>query len=379
MMKGLAVVALLLGGCNLYFGGDDDPPCAYGDDQPAGGAPLELRNPFTGACEAQGGYGCDDRCGPCALSSPPIQDWGYCQSSCEGLGEQECFKTAGCFAAYLEKPMQTTNTFWGCWQSAPSGPVQGSCTNLDAYECSRHDDCIAVYEAAPNATQFDYCAHEPSVEFCVDDSDCGGTGFCDTTVCYPSPTCTPCDTCGACPDSNTCYGVCVPYEPHACEVIDCAPGYTCAEVCTANGCSATCVPNQQDPGVCYGLVSCTSPAPACPSGTTPGTKNGCYTGYCIPTAACGPSDPGQCNGAVACDALPPSCPSGTVPGISNGCWTGYCIPQSACSMAACPLLTSESACLTRADCVPIYDGAQCTCGPNGCTCQTLTYDRCETM
>jgi hypothetical protein len=385
MMKGLAVVAMLLGGCQLYFG-DDDPPCYYGADKatPTEGAAYEVRDPSTGECRSfGGGYDCSDRCGPCAYRSlAPLPDWGMCYGSCDGLGEEACFVTPGCYAAYLVDAKQT-ETFWGCWDTAPSGPVQGSCENLDAYECSRHDDCIAVYETTGNATQFDRCAPEPSVDYCVSDGDCGGNAFCDTTVCYPSPTCTPCSTCGPCPDSNTCYGVCVPNQPHACEAIDCGPGYTCAEVCTTtNGkvtCSPACVPNQQDPGECSGPVQCLSPAPACPSGTTPGIKAGCYTGYCIPVTACSPKHPGQCNGLVLCDALPPACPTGTVPGVANACWSGYCIPETACPMAPCEQLTSETACLARADCVPIYDGYQCTCGPNGCTCQVLTFDHCETM
>lgn len=387
MMKGLAVLAVLLCGCDLYFGGDDEPPCAYGAD---GREPYyETRDPNTGICQPTGGYDCPDSCGPCAYDTTAgaLADWGMCYGKCSGLDEQACFTTSGCYAAYLQSP-DDGHEFWGCWDTAPSGPVQGQCASLDAHGCSRHDDCVAVYTADTKntQTQFSFCAPEPpaTTTYCVGDADCGGNAFCDTSVCYPSPTCTPCDTCGACPDSNTCYGVCVPKEPLACEVIDCAPGYTCAEVCTtdANGqgtCMPTCVPNPNDPGQCYGTLQCLMPAPACPTGTTPGIKNGCYTGYCIPTSACGPNDPGDCTGSVACAMPPPSCPSGTVPGRTSGCWTGYCIPQSACPMAACEALTSEAACIARGDCLPIYDGDQCTCDLNGCECQVLTYDRCESL
>jgi len=51
-----------------------------------------------------------------------------------------------------------------------------------------------------------------------------------------------------------------------------------------------------------------------------------------PFATCTPAgvDPGSCTGQVTCRALPPSCPSGTTPGIANNCFTGACIATSAC-------------------------------------------------
>lgn len=428
MMKGLAVLVLLCGGCDLYFGGGG------GDDVCNGGGATEVpaygvRDPSTGQCEYIGGGGCDGTCGPCMGTGAGYAqpDWGQCYSACEGLSEQQCFTTPGCYASYLEASGTDGRTFWGCWQTAPSGPVQGMCTNLDAQQCSRHDDCIAVYagsqaiDSGTTNTKFDYCAAEPAT-YCVDDSACGANAFCDHSVCYPPPDCPTCPTCGACPDSNTCYGVCVPKYPKACDAIDCGPGYhcdeqcypsdppppngpyceavcvadsactnvdcgpgyTCAEQCTTdmNGqmiCQPSCVPSGTDPGSCYGTVTCLAPTPACPSGTTPGIKNGCYTGYCIPTTQCGPGNPGECYGTVACNAAPPACPMGTVPGILNGCYSGYCIPQNQCPLAPCESLTSESSCTARMDCIPVYAGTDCTCTPNGCTCQNLTYERCEAL
>ena len=41
------------------------------------------------------------------------------------------------------------------------------------------------------------------------------------------------------------------------------------------------------------------------------------------------ADPGNCDPA-ACDAIPPSCPSQTTPGVANGCFTGVCIPNDLC-------------------------------------------------
>lgn len=271
MMKGLAVIAVLLCGCDLYFGlgGGGDDVCVNGGGAIYPEPAYELRDPSTGVCQYIGGGGggwCDDTCGPCPAyetdaidaGAPALADWGACYGACSGLGEQSCFTTPGCFAAYLDDPnTDGGREFWGCWESAPSGPVQGSCTNLDAQQCSRHDDCIAVYSGVIDAmdtaypgTKFQQCAPEP-LTFCTSDAACGGDSFCDLTTCYPSPTCTECPTCGACPDSNTCYGVCVPKDcnsqntcPVACEMLATEAACTARTDCTPvyDGDDCTCYP-----------------------------------------------------------------------------------------------------------------------------------------
>lgn len=42
------------------------------------------------------------------------------------------------------------------------------------------------------------------------------------------------------------------------------------------------------------------------------------------------TDPGECTFAT-CDAVGPNCPSGTTAGILNGCYTGACIPNALCT------------------------------------------------
>jgi len=376
MRIGLAVVAVLLCGCDLYFGGGDDVVCS-------GGGPKEVpqyqgRNPQTGVCESVGGGWCDDSCGPCPAVDVAQPDWGACYSKCSDLDEQSCFVTSGCFAAYLDDPAADgKRQFWGCWETAPSGPVQGQCSNQDAQNCSRHDDCIAIYSGTTDAqntnyagTSFLQCAPEPST-YCIDDSECGANARCDHATCYPSPTCPECPTCGACPDSNTCYGVCVPTDPMACDVIDCGPGYHCEEQCypgPMSYCEPVCVQDQTCANVdCGPGYTCSEVCTTDSNGMT----------SCSPV--CVPQNPGDCYGPVSCDALPPACPMGTVPGVLDGCWSGYCIPQSQCPLAACGTLTTESACVARMDCMPIYEGTDCTCYPNGCECQVLTYERCEPL
>lgn len=402
-MRVLAPLLVLLTGCTLYFGEDDPPPpCYYPGSEGGGGAiaPLNLRDPETGECSLFGGGGwCDDRCGPCAAELTPLPDWGYCETACDALDEQTCLGTSGCYAAYAEAdvtiepwPLPPAKTvFQGCRAVAPSGPVQGGgCWNLDAQECSRHDDCSLYYTPVYGPTntneesfQFAFCAPEPSI-----DPTCGGVD------CGPGYRCE--EQCYACDDVNgpcepQCFPTCVPDGSSSCAAVDCQPGYECVEVCTPGGltgggctmpgeCSAQCVPvgGGGDPGQCTGDVLCDAIPPACPSGTVPGIKNGCWSGYCIPQHACGPNDPGTCDDHVICAAAAPACPMGTVPGVANGCYTGYCIPQHQCPAPTCETLTDEMACLSQPDCTPVYTGGDCTCTPAGCTCEELTFARCET-
>ncbi len=44
------------------------------------------------------------------------------------------------------------------------------------------------------------------------------------------------------------------------------------------------------------------------------------------------TEAGECVGA-SCRQAPPSCPSGTTPGVANGCYTGACIPFQFCPIA----------------------------------------------
>lgn len=68
---------------------------------------------------------------------------------------------------------------------------------------------------------------------------------------------------------------------------------------------------------------------------TPGQCNGLTPEQCLGAQfqACiteSRVDPGTCEGA-ACRQAEPSCPSGTTPGVANGCYTGACIPNTFCN------------------------------------------------
>ncbi|MDB4960408.1 MAG: hypothetical protein JWP01_407 [Myxococcales bacterium] len=406
-MRRYAAILLLLAGCDLYFGGsgDDAPPCKdIYPDYPDAGAAFEGRDPETGICSTFGGggwNGCGDSCGPCAATEggtvdvalAPLPDWGACYSSCNELDEQTCLASSGCFATYLEdgslQDAPSILAYNGCFATPPSGPVQGGgCYGLGAQECSRHDDCSLLYDANNSNFQgydFTRCAPEPTAEGC-NLVDCGPGSHCEDQ-CYA------CDgQDGPCP--AVCTPVCVP-DSNACAATDCAPGYDCVEVCDAmdptnpmsggglvpGHCYGQCVPSGGgggNPGSCTGEIACDALPPACPANTTAGRENGCWTGYCIPNTACGPNDPGSCTGTAICATPPPACPAGTVAGLGNGCWTGFCIPADSCPQASCEALTTENACANRADCTSVYSGGDCTCTPNGCTCNDLTFARCET-
>ena len=294
-MSWALLVLVVLGGCDLYFGGGDDdpPPCEYGygaGNDVAVYPNQQLRDPYTGQCQSYGGdYPCDDLCGPCpATGIAAVPNWGACYSQCEGLPENSCLQTAGCFAAYLDDPTADgQRDFYGCWQTAPTGPVHGTCTGNDAQQCSEHDDCSAVYAGGYGKDtmvplQFESCVPESTNPSCAA-VDCQMGYHCEEH-CYGDPTTNTMDACQAyCVQDTTCANV------------DCGPGYTCAEVCND-------------------------------------TTNG--MGTCYPT----------------------------------------CVPSQSCET-----LTTELACQARSDCTPVYDGTDCTCTLYGCTCQHLTYERCETL
>lgn len=90
-------------------------------------------------------------------------------------------------------------------------------------------------------------------------------------------------------------------------------------------------------------------------------------------------DPGSCVGAITCAEAEPACPGGTIAGRRNGCWTHYCIPYAQCdTLPACTAL-DEPGCIDRTDCSPIYEGQNCTCSGQSCSCQSWVFESCKAM
>ncbi len=274
MRLALLAIPLLLSGCFLYSGTDPEP-CEeeYYDRAPPS---EEYRDPTSGTCSFLGGGGgggggggtCGDYGGGSGSAEPTREapgafiDWAVCYGACEGLDEQTCLGTSACRAAYIDEG--GFNSFYECWGTAPSGPIQGgACEGLDAFACSLHDDCSAVHgilEAPGDGDRF----------------------------------------------------------------------------INALGAFQNCI---AEPGI------------------------GIY--------------PGNCIDMVACDEAPPECPQGTVAGRLNGCWTGYCIPLDQCgALPECSTL-AEEACVARDDCDGLYQGVNCTCAGESCTCESWDFEGCE--
>lgn len=108
---------------------------------------------------------------------------------------------------------------------------------------------------------------------------------------------------------------------------------------------------------------------------SPGAELGNFV-YCMDEIGEQP-DPGSCEGETLCPTLPPDCPENTVPGIGDGCWTGYCIPVSECEALPACSAQAEDACVGRADCEPVYEGIDCTCVGEDCTCADWVFATCS--
>jgi len=81
---------------------------------------------------------------------------------------------------------------------------------------------------------------------------------------------------------------------------------------------------------------------------------------CVPdTNACEAID---CGAGWACTEV-----------CSGGACGAQCVPSGTCEA-----ITTEPACKTRPDCTTVYNGEDCTCYPDHCECNVLTYERCET-
>lgn len=258
-------------------------------------------------------------------------------------------------------------------------PISTSCNVVDCVpgthcveECTACDPTQPMCEPTCTAT-------------CVPD----GPQVCDNVTCpmgqHCEPLCHPCDPLPGqdCPPP-TCEPMCVADPPPpTCNAVDCGPGAHCEIQCVADPagtmvCGPVCVP---DGNSCAGTVcapgthcveTCAPPPPGCMGGPI----------GCPPTCtiACVPNDPGTCHGPVLCDSLPPACPMGTLPGVRDGCWSGYCIPLAACESpppAACETLATEAACQAQVGCEPVYT-ASCTLRPDGTwSCNGFAFNHCQ--
>jgi hypothetical protein len=355
-------------GCQFYFGGTGDDDCVdNGALDPANG----LLDPSTLQCVWNGGGGgCGDGIRP-AGADAIYHDWAQCYGACDGLAEDSCLASDGCRAIYNDleacQPDGTCGrvlTYAECVGTAPSGPVRGGdCSILGAEECSRHDDCSAVHAGVPG--QFELCQAEPICgaggmdqvppPALLRDPQSGKCVDIGGNPCLPAPGTDPnggVDAPIAFPDWGFCDSPC-----GALGEADCRASDACRAI-YANGCPPNADCYQLEFAACW---------PTAPSGPIHGTCEGLDAYTCSLHDDCtaehesdwsGCMDPASCDWTVgqflAChaEATPPPPP-----------------PECA--------TLGESACITRQDCTPLYEGVNCSCSPSGCGCQDWVFDSCE--
>jgi hypothetical protein len=156
--------------------------------------------------------------------------------------------------------------------------------------------------------------------------------------------------CGPCPETDLApppsWGFCF----SACEQLDeatCETDETCRVIkdatCSIFGDCLTdflgCVSTDQfqDPSLDCTTITDADSCSRNPACTAYHVSGGCTITQNEPTcesrfAFCGPEGrgSGNCTEQAACDRLPPNCPSGTTPGVENGCFTDTCIPNEFC-------------------------------------------------
>jgi len=217
-------IVIALSGCFIYFEDDEDVPnCPLAE--PASGpgasiAPIELRNPDDLTCRAFG-YPCDPACGPCPAvdespsiaHSQPLPSWGYCESSCEGLGETACAARSDCRVvkdAFCAFEGVCITDFVGCFPTDQQVDTTVSCTGADAWACSRNPDCAAWHdppECPPNALVED-CPR--SFVLCTPEGTHPGSCFGEVACDEAPPACPSGTTPGI---SGACYtGACIPLD-----------------------------------------------------------------------------------------------------------------------------------------------------------------------
>ena len=222
--------------------------------------------------------------------------------------------------------------FGSSGSSGNGGGSNGSGGNPPGFQCNGDAQCAAGC----------FCQKGICTEggFCGTDKDCGAGFHCDTarSSCIPNPSCTLDTQCKQGSMCDTTKGSCVATCSCTNDADAVKQGFAwCDEA------RATCMTGADPAGMCLGVISCTTAAPACPEGQVALRKDGCFTGQCRAIAAC--------EGAPSCDAL-----------------------------------QHENDCLGRAtDCSAVYngrgchkpDGSACHAGDTNCVCDSYTFAKCD--
>ncbi|MGE0550841.1 MAG: hypothetical protein AB7O24_29700 [Kofleriaceae bacterium] len=226
----------------------------------------------------------------------------------------------------------------------------GTCEGRDEGTCLATSGCRAIYNAGANGNEFYGCwGVAPSGP--VQGGGCTGL---DAYQCsrhddcaayyYPSGDWPSGDwgngdgpSGGAGDAVNTPFQYCAP-EP----IFD-----TCNE-------ADPCLPGSHCEQHCYGPNGDDGPGSMC-------------IPVCVPdVSSCAMIDCGP--GYECVDSCTPS--GGLGPPVCEG----MCVATTACEA-----LATEMECTALGECTPVYEGEECTCYPNGCSCEILTYERCESQ
>jgi hypothetical protein len=143
------------------------------------------------------------------------------------------------------------------------GSCGSSCEGLDETTCAADSSCRVVKDAAcaiQGNCLTDFAGCFPTDNFVDNSVDCD-SAF-DGETCSRNPACTAFHRVSACPFLED------PVPPQ------CSRDF------------AICMPEGVSPGHCFDPVACDAVGPACPSGSTPGIADGCFTGACIPQDLC---------------------------------------------------------------------------------------------
>jgi hypothetical protein len=209
----------------------------------------------------------------------------------------------------------------------------GSCSALSEQACLTTSTCHAAYTVDPNTNM------APVFWGCWDTQTQVGlpahsTGACislDATSCIFRDDCSSFyNAVGGAQAFSGNFTFCEDEaKATTCTGVDCGPGAHCEQQCQACdsqmcNCQAFCVPDL-----------------------------GCQGVDCGPGFTCVES----CDSTGAC-----------------GTCQATCVPTTTCEA-----LNTEADCKARTDCEPIYMGDNCTCTPTTCTCETETYERCQSL
>lgn len=203
-------------------------------------------------------------------------------------------------------------------------------TGCDFFFDHGHDDCKAVPQAGVDLAPANQLRNPQ-------------TGLCEAIGNPPS-----CDSqCGPCPETDFAL-----------------PNW--------GSCFSNC--EGLDEGKCQSTDGCLAAYTDFPTADQAPQYRGCFA-----TAPSGPIHAGVCRGLDAQSCTEHDNCTIHYGDFLNGRPAEFltCLDEVVVTPAACTTLATESACLQRADCEPVYKGDDCTCTPSTCDCNVLTYQQCH--